>query len=151
MILISHRGNLNGPVPQRENDPEYVDQALNLGVDVEVDVRCINGEWYLGHDKPEYKINLQWIEDRAYKLWVHCKNIEALTTLKSLNSELNYFWHQTDKATLTSRGYIWAYPGEQPMTQSIAVMPEYYNDDVTQCIGVCSDYVVKYEEIFIKD
>ena len=36
--LISHRGNVDGKYPQYENLPEYVDKALNLGYDVEVDL-----------------------------------------------------------------------------------------------------------------
>ena len=38
MILISHRGNINGPNPEMENNPEYIQKALDLGYDVEVDV-----------------------------------------------------------------------------------------------------------------
>jgi hypothetical protein len=42
--------------------------------------------------------------------------------------------------------YIWAYPGKQPIYKSIAVMPELNNDDVTKCIGICSDYIEKYQK-----
>ena len=38
MILISHRGNVNGRFEDWENKPEYINDALNLGYDVEVDV-----------------------------------------------------------------------------------------------------------------
>ena len=34
MIFISHRGNLNGPEPLRENCPSYIDEALRAGYDV---------------------------------------------------------------------------------------------------------------------
>jgi len=37
-----------------------------------------------------------------------------------------------------------AYPGKQPIKDSIAVMPELYNDDLSLCIGICSDYISKY-------
>ena len=37
MILISHRGNLNGPQPENENKPEYVEIALkNFNVEIDV-------------------------------------------------------------------------------------------------------------------
>jgi len=46
---------------------------------------------------------------------------------------------------LTSKNYIWAYPGKQSIIGSIAVMPEIYTDDITQCIGICSDYIQNYK------
>jgi hypothetical protein len=54
MILISHRGNLNGKDVDNENNPLYIDRALGKGYDVEVDVWYVNGKWYLGHDEPTY-------------------------------------------------------------------------------------------------
>ena len=48
--------------------------------------------------------------------------------------------------TLTSNGWMWVYPGKQPIKGSIAVMPEIYNDDVSECAGVCSDYIEKYKK-----
>jgi hypothetical protein len=55
------------------------------------------------------------------------------------------FWHQKDDVTLTSQGYIWAYPGKQPLKNSIAVLPERNNDDTSQCSGICSDVIEKYK------
>ena len=40
MIFISHRGNLEGPNPERENNPDYISEALERVYSVEVDV------WY---------------------------------------------------------------------------------------------------------
>ena len=53
MILISHRGNLDGPTPKEENRIEYIENALGEGYQVEVDVWWWDG-FYLGHDEPEY-------------------------------------------------------------------------------------------------
>lgn len=144
MILISHRGNINGPLPERENSPQYIDEAIAQGYNVEIDVWTIRGEFFLGHDNPQYGIGIEWIDSRAHRLWVHCKNIEAMSFLNRFDYDINYFWHEEDTVTLTSKGYIWAYPGKQPITNSIAVMPEYFKDNVSQCIGVCSDYISQY-------
>jgi hypothetical protein len=57
----------------------------------------------------------------------------------------NYFWHQEDTLTLTSKCHIWVYPGKQPVKGSIAVMPEIFNDKISQCFGVCSDYIENYK------
>jgi len=54
-------------------------------------------------------------------------------------------WDQEDDITLTSKGYIWAYPGKQPIKNSIAVLPELNKDDLTKVIGICSDYIKDYE------
>jgi len=144
MILISHRGNINGKLPSAENRPDYIDEAISSGFDVEIDVWLIDGVIFLGHDEPQYGITQQWLNERVDKLWIHCKNVEALEWFNIIGG-FNYFWHEEDTATLTSKLFIWAYPGKQPIKCSIAVMPEIYNDDVTQCIGICSDVIQNYK------
>jgi hypothetical protein len=145
MILIAHRGNIDGKSELYENEPNYIDKALKKGYDVEIDIWVIEGNFYLGHDKPQYGITLEWLDKRKNELWIHCKNIEAMEWFNSLFGTYNYFWHQEDTLTLTSKGYIWAYPGKQPIKASIAVMPEIYNDDISQCLGICSDYIQNYK------
>ena len=143
MILISHRGNVEGKNPERENHPDYVDEAIQEGFDVEVDVWCIDSQLYLGHDNPQYEVSDEWLGDRIDKLWIHCKNIELLNWIRS--TQLHYFWHESDTLTLTSKNYIWAYPGKQPIKNSISFIPELKNDDISQCLGICSDYIEKYK------
>ena len=145
MVLISHRGNLNGKIPQNENHPDYIDEAIYAGYNVEIDIWMVDGVLLLGHDEPQYSITQQWLNDRHYSLWIHCKNIEALEWFNMLNS-YHYFWHENDVMTLTSNGWMWVYPGKQPIKGSIAVMPEIYNDDISECMGVCSDYIEKYKK-----
>lgn len=150
MILISHRGNISGPIPEKENHPLYIQEALDNGFNVEVDIRLINDKFWLGHDGPEYEIHFDWIWTRRSKLWIHCKDIPSMTFFNntstySPNDSINYFWHDTDTVTLTSQGYIWAYPGNQPIADSIAVMPELFKDDVSSALGVCSDYIKNFK------
>jgi hypothetical protein len=144
MILISHRGNLNGKMPQNENHPDYIDEAIHANYNVEIDVWMIEGVLFLGHDEPQYGVTQLWFNQRVSKLWIHCKNIEAAEWFNAIGG-FNYFWHENDTMTLTSRNYIWAFPGKQPIKRSIAVMPEIYNDDITECIGICSDYIKNYK------
>lgn len=145
MILISHRGNLNGKKEEYENHPLYIDEAIKLGFDVEIDIWMIEGVLLLGHDEPQYGITQDWLNKRSDKLWIHCKNIEAMEWFDSING-FNYFWHENDTVTLTSQMTMWAYPGKQPIKNSIAVMPEIYGDNITECLGVCSDYIEKYKK-----
>lgn len=144
MILIAHRGNTNGKFENHENEPTYIDLAISKGYDVEVDVWYKHDMLWLGHDKPEYGIDFRWFRDRLTKLWVHCKNVEAMTYFNAVEYPVNYFWHEKDTVTLTSNGYIWAFPGKQPIEKSIAVMPEINNDDTSKCVGICSDYIERY-------
>jgi len=146
MILISHRGNLDGK-SGFENQPERIDYALSLNLDVEIDLWVKKNEIFLGHDNPEFKIDLDWLYQRAKNIWIHCKNLMAIELLNSLEDshKLNYFFHDMDFCTLTSKGYVWVYPGKQPVKNSIAVMPEINNDDTSDCSGICSDYILNYE------
>jgi len=143
MKLISHRGNINGKIIEAENRPDYIDDTIRLGYDVEIDLWVVDGKIYLGHDSFQYEINDKWLNERIDKLWIHCKNVESLNWIK--NTSLHYFWHENDTLTLTSKNYIWAYPGKQPIVGSIAVMPEIFNDDVYNCLGVCSDFIQDYK------
>jgi len=80
-LLISHRGNLTGSEPARENSPEFIKEALNAGFDVEIDVWFLDEAFYLGHDKPQYCINNNFLFDHGLSLWCHAKSISALTGL----------------------------------------------------------------------
>ena len=144
MILISHRGNIHGRIPEKENQPGYIEAAITVGYDVEVDVWMIEGVLMLGHDEPQYGVTQHWLNERCEQLWIHCKNVEAMEWFNSI-SGFNYFWHQEDTVALTSMNIIWAYPGKQPIKGSIAVMPEIYNDNLDVCIGVCSDYIERFK------
>ena len=146
MIYISHRGNINGKNETLENKPSYIDDAISNGYDVEIDVWWFDNQLWLGHDKPQYSVDFRWFRDRLSKLWVHCKNVDSIVYFKECGYPINYFWHENDTVTLTSLNHIWAYPGKQPINKSISVMPEIYNDDVTQCIGICSDVISKYKK-----
>lgn len=145
MILISHRGNINGRFESYENEPSYIDKAMSIGYDVEIDVWYINEQLFLGHDNPQYGVDFRWFRDRINRLWIHCKNIEAVNFFRKCQYEFNYFWHENDTITLTSFNFIWAFPGKQPIRESIAVMPEINNDDTSLCIGICSDFIERYK------
>jgi len=144
MILISHRGNIDGKIPELENKPSYIEDAIKLGFDVEIDIWMVEGVLLLGHDEPQYGIPQGWLNKRYERLWIHCKNIEAIEWFNMIGG-FNYFWHQEDTVALTSMNVIWVYPGKQPIKGSIAVMPEINNDNLDNCIGVCSDYINDYK------
>lgn len=151
MKFISHRGNIFKKIIEKENSVDYVLESLNMGYDCEIDLWNVDSQFYLGHDFAQFPISYSFLEQNKNKLWVHCKNIEAVVALDS-KKDINYFWHQEDKITLTSKNFIWAYPGNQPISNSIAVLPELFNEiKLEVCYGICSDniefYRKKYEKI----
>ena len=142
MIVISHRGNIEGPNPLLENHPNQILKCLDKDFEVEIDVWFLDG-WFLGHDEPQHKVDIAFLQKS--KLWCHAKNIEALYNLRKNN--INCFWHQKDDVTLTSTGFIWTYPGKKLTKNSICVMPELLDQDIKECHGVCTDYPLKYKEL----
>ena len=142
MIYISHRGNLDGKSEKDENNPEYVINAVKKGFDVEIDVWFKEGNFFLGHDDPKFKIERNFLEKKQF--WCHAKNIEALYEMSKMNC--HYFWHQEDDYTITSKGIIWAYPGKKLTNNSICVLPELFSKHIYDCLGICSDYIQKYKK-----
>jgi len=159
MIKISHRGNVSGPNPDRENTSKYVDAAIAQGYMVEVDIWKNGDRFYMTHkcslsDRTE--INIEWLKARIDELIIHCKDVVALQWFASQLDDWHYFWHQKDDYTLTSAQWIWGglgSPMHSPITKdiydyvectSICVMPEYSEQNISKFTGVCSDYIEKY-------
>lgn len=144
-LFLSHRGNYSGPNPQRENQPTYINEALNLGYHVEIDVWLIGSKYYLGHDKPEYIVDPGLLSH--YRVWSHCKNLAALDAL-TRNPDVNCFAHNTDDYVLTSKSYLWCFPNVNTRLTNncIAVLPERTNNrwNLDECGGICSDYIEDY-------
>jgi hypothetical protein len=141
--LISHRGNLEGPIKELENSPEYLNKAISLGYDVEVDIWYLNHKIHLGHDFPQYEVDEDYIKSISDKAWFHCKDFESIKFLSSNKHDYNYFWHESDKFTLTSKGFIWTFPGEQTSENSVIVdlSPDAKQNNAG-CYAICSDYVL---------
>ena len=136
MILISHRGNVKG-IDKNENHPELILDALKMGFNVEIDVWYSKGNFYLGHDKPQYKVKKKFLIHS--KFWCHAKNPAAIYELSKTNA--HYFWHQEDDYTLTSKGYIWVYPNKKYFKNSIIVLTKKTKDYPKNCLGICSDFI----------
>ena len=148
MKLIAHRGNTNGPSPDTENHPVQIIKCIESGYDVEVDLRydIKSDTLWLGHDEPQYMVTWWWLAGKADHLWIHCKDIQTLHEFSTKTSHYNYFWHQNDDYTLTSLKYIWSYPGKTYTSNTVIVMPEITNIDLSSlpvynCHGVCTDFV----------
>ena len=139
MIYISHRGNLNGPDPKKENTLQAIIECIEKGYEVEVDLWYENNNFYLGHDKPIWKIETNLF-----------KNKNSLQEILKYSPK-NYFWHESDLCTITSSGNIWLYPNNYiESKKAIFVLPELNKDKYEclkyDCYGICSDYINLYLE-----
>jgi SAM-dependent methyltransferase len=152
--IISHRGNLSGANPDRENTVNYIEEAIAEGFDVEIDLRVKDGQFYLGHDGPRHHVTMEWLGKYIDVLWIHCKNREALEKLSSSVIKFNYFWHECDRYTLTSKGIGWVLVGQYPYSNSVIVLPEsidlyrYQPEYIESSYGICTDTPLFYKNEF---
>lgn len=141
MLIVSHRGNINGPVNDLENNPKQIDLAISKGFLVEIDLRIINGEYWLGHNNADYKTDVYWILDRADKLIVHSKDLATANDLFKNRKTINWFYHTNEDIVLTSWGWIWAYPRIY-LNNAITVLEEKDLSFPKYILGVCTDYPI---------
>ena len=122
MKIISHRGNVRGPIPEKENRPSYIDCALGNGYDVEIDINTVNGELWLGHDEPQYKITHTWLKCRRNHLWIHCTS---------------------DPYTYTSTGKIWLHDLSMKIDDDV-IIPLIDSPFCSEYspYGICTDYPI---------
>lgn len=142
MKIISHRGNLNGRDPTRENSPKFVIEAVERGFDVEVDVWFVDSKYYLGHDEPQYEVTIDWL--KGLPLWCHAKNEQSFSQM--LDTGLHFFWHETDRFTLTSRGIPWCFPNNYHKNGVTVVKqsPSELKLD-TEVFGICTDHPIEWK------
>lgn len=144
MRIISHRGNLKGRIPERENTPSFIDAAIGCGFDVEVDVRYVNGHFQLGHDKAQICINDAWLLNRKHDLWIHSKDVMTAVKLRELDQSLRIFCHSQDPFVLTNTGHLWIHDLKLELG-SHAIIPLLSEQEIKSYSGspiyaVCTDY-----------
>ena len=143
MKIISHRANLNGRDPANENYPDMIEEVLGRGFDVEVDVWFHENRFFLGHDNPEHQVDMDLLKHP--RVWVHAKNKEVVPWLKKERG-VHWFWHENDKMTLTSNGYIWCFPGHEIdggiMVDSGQGVPRGIN-----IVGVCTNDPLSWKKL----
>jgi|APGre2960657423_1045063.scaffolds.fasta_scaffold12420_4 glycerophosphoryl diester phosphodiesterase len=151
MKIISHRGNINGSRPNKENSPNYINEAIESGYNVEIDVWLQKDNLFLGHDFPEWQIDPQFLKSNHARLWIHCKNDDAFFYLRRFET-LNVFYHAKEDFATTSKNIIIVNPYTTTNhRRSILMMPElsqYTVDEILQFDGIISDNIKFYENCF---
>ena len=143
--IISHRGNLDGARELLENRPDYIDNAIKEGYLVEVDLRFIDSQFWLGHDIPQFEVDIKWLKERSDKLLIHCKNIEAVINLPKY---FHTFCHVSDDFTLTNKNFVWVHNLNLKLNKNclIPLMSKdninKHKDKCSDVYGVCTDNVI---------
>ena len=163
MIFISHRGNTQSTNLNEENNPTYIEKAIELGFEVEIDLRVHNNNLFLGHDTNQYLIDQNFLTKYRSKIWIHAKNDESLKYLSDTNEDLNFFWHEEDSYTITSKGYVWTHFNKNTelknnnfifSKKTILTLPELSDinkfDEIIdkKYCGICSDNIIFYKNLF---
>jgi hypothetical protein len=146
VVFIAHRGNYCGPNPARENAPDYIDEARDKGFDVEVDLRKVGDQFFLGHDYPQYPVSWSWINDRRSSLLIHLKDFEAA---KAVTGDWRTFCHSNDPYTRTSDGLLWLHdislvPDDNTIVPLMTreLIRAYKHRDI---YAICSDWQVSLD------
>lgn len=159
MIVIAHRALLQGPNPSLENSPEAIERAIDQGFMVEVDINSASGmefdfvlgHGYLNHSSIVWGVSIDYVIDIAPYTYFHCKDLKVLNHLLHLRCIPYAFFHDIDQGVMTTDGKIWTYPGQEVYKNSIAVLPESWNPDISleanlnatkklDCYGICTDW-----------
>jgi hypothetical protein len=142
---ICHRGNVAGPQKELENNFGVLIQRSIQGYRVEVDVWYKDNTLWLGHDKPEYKITLEWLASCKKRL-IHAKDgktFEHLLLEAGRRAfDLHIFYHTEEDYVLTNKGLVICYPGKPLLQGSLCMMPErakYTMEELQKSFSVCSD------------
>ena len=144
-LLISHRGNLNGINNDLENTKQYINNTLNKGYYVLVDVFLLGSKHLaLGIDNPVEPVELEFL--KQLKIIVRTKDIKCFQFL--LENQVHCFYQDFNSTTLTNGGLIWTSNSNILTKKCIYAMPEWNLEDISicntmPCSGICSNFIEK--------
>lgn len=147
-ILFSHRGNITGMDLSKENSPEYIQNAINKGFHVVVDVWLVGkSHLSLGSTQPHFPTTIDFLKQN--NILCRARSVETLEYL--LNKRIHCFIHGKDDHILTNGGLIWTAPGKPIIYRSIFTMPEHIFPDISSiafinCAGICSDRIQEIKD-----
>lgn len=148
MIIIAHRGNIDGP-DSCNHDLKKIADGIGQGYYMELDLWKIDGNFYFGHDTPEKLICLDDFDHP--KVFFHLKNL-FLPRLKFADA----FSIDHDNFVLTLRGRLWCNYGAGFAENSVVCAPELVKSEEPlenflrshqKAWGICTDYARTAKEI----
>lgn len=149
MKFISHRGNIN-KTDNCDSQIKQIEDIINFtDYDIEIDVRKVNpGAVGLGHNHIGDIVSIEDLFKLKDRLWVHSKDISTFLLMQKCG--FNTFIHDFDDCALTTKGYLWIYPGVTiEGDKSIAVLPEEIKPkNLEKAYAICTDDVLFWEKEF---
>lgn len=148
MKIISHRGNLRG-ISKYENHPSTILNALEQKFSVEIDLWQVKNFFYFGHDKPQYKVNIEEWDKKS--IYFHLKS-PCSYRFKNADS----FFIHSDRWAYTRKGFIWCNFNELAGEKSILTSPELVHSKMNRlkyfsknslAFGICTDFPFEYLNI----
>ena len=144
---ICHRGNLHERIQTSENKPQVLQSRDAQHLDIECDVWWQQGKLWLGHDRPEHEVRLEWLAQSPRRL-IHAKDGATFEHLLQESGkralDIHVFYHTTEDYALTNKGIVIVYPGLPLLQGSLCMMPEYTTNpyplaDREKIFMLCSD------------
>ena len=147
MRLISNKGNISG-VSENENNPEQIQNAIDNGYEVKVNLWLKDNKLYTGNNEAEHLFSLEFLETNHSKLWLQCHDIELIkrfSEIDPLGLKINYFWIDNGNVVRTSKG-VWIVRENEPFDGCVYLNPEINELDYSKCLGLISDRILNYKE-----
>ena len=142
LILIAHRGNIDGRVEDKENTPGYLESALKAGYNVSCDVGMLHGAFVLPTPGGYHKLPYAFLSNP--RMWFRTADPVTLDALCAANA---HAVPASVDVTLTSVHYLWCMPDAVLTPRSIAVFPELAKPDwlhAAEPAGLCSNEISRY-------
>lgn len=170
--IVSHRGNLSGPDPDKENSPESIKLALNMGFLVEVDIQRLDfSSWkaFLGHDKSRYEVSLDFLIDKYDRIICHLKYPEDYLNLMHVPSKwgdkligLTFFFNDKDYVTPINKlvamrqdGPVWESRGlwvwKNPLIHKAPTTSDFLHSSRATFMTVLPEDADRYREKIFKE
>jgi hypothetical protein len=142
LVLISHRGNIDGVDEAQENTPSYIQAALKKGFAVACDVIAAHGAFLLPTQSGYQPLPYALLSNP--QMWFLATDGITLDALCAVNA---HAVPVSAPVALTSVHYLWCMPGADLTTRAIAVFPEYAEAgwlESAEPAGVCSNEISRY-------
>lgn len=162
MLFISHRGNLDDVIREKENSPEYVTAALEAGFLVMVDVWLVSQNTIaLGYSEPRYLVTLDFLKQEG--IICHARSIQTLHFLLSNECHVFHTKDLSDGTGLSSQGLFIMNPLASVRTscpRSIVMLPEWIHGgknvtdifkdlETVKISGICSSFIQRLKSHYL--
>lgn len=142
LILIAHRGNIDGRVEDKENTPAHIEAALKAGYNVSCDIGLLHDSFVLPTSRGYHRLPYALLSNP--RMWFRAADPITLDALCAANA---HAVPASVDVTLTSVHYLWCMPGAVLTPRSIACFPELATPDWllgAEPAGLCSNEISRY-------